>query len=279
MEGRPRFGRGPIETTSARSPPGRSIYGCNRVDLEEELWPEETAHLDRCARGRVARVDKPITNLTDFREVGHIEEVVCESDKIVKPGSRGLEGQSEVLENLLGLQPIVIPADEGTARVHGHLARDEDESSSANFCDVRVSGWYGHSVRIVNFHACGSHVGVNPLGAITIVPWQVGERVRGVGRRDRSVRTTGLPCAPRNPEGGRQGLRKVPSVKGVGSAKLPFLDPRLPLGAGGGATRGTRMSEPSFRVPYQLFEKNERTREREFVKVKVSLVQALRRSG
>jgi hypothetical protein len=100
--------------------------------------------LGRRCWGRLPEVHVPIPDLTNLREVRHIQPVVRELHQIVIGATRGFQGDPEVLEHLLGLQPVIyFPARPRTACARGCTTARSAAAIARRTGHASGSGWFG----------------------------------------------------------------------------------------------------------------------------------------
>ena len=97
--------------------------GCDSLDLEQELRPDEPGDPDEAAGGGSRGVDELVADATDRADLAHVDDVDRELEDVVPAGAAGGEGGADVAEDGAGL---FLPA-----VAVGDLAGDLDERLDA----------------------------------------------------------------------------------------------------------------------------------------------------
>jgi hypothetical protein len=81
----------------------RALHACECIDLDKVAGAEQGGHLDRGAGRRLGTIDVTIADLADHGQDRHVGHVDAELDDVRERGTGCREGQSQVLEDALGL--------------------------------------------------------------------------------------------------------------------------------------------------------------------------------
>src|SRR5207302_842697 len=101
----------------------------HRLNLDQELGPEEALDLDQGAGGRVLGVHMAVPDRPHGDQIADVGQVVVQLDHVLKRGPGRPERVAEIGEHLLGLRFHVPRADQLPLLVQGYLAGDIDQAA------------------------------------------------------------------------------------------------------------------------------------------------------